>query len=327
MDSGRVELRHLRYFVAVAEELHFRRAAERLRIAQSPLSQQIMALEHDLGVNLFLRDKHRVELTHAGEVFLPEARDLLERAKAAATIALRAQRGEHGRLRIGYLTSATSDLLSQVVRSFKLKHPKVDLVMHDMVPDAVVAGLEQGTLDAGVLRSDRVLGHAALGWQELWRDPLMVALPRDHWLAKKSRISIRWLKDETFIMISEGSSMGYNEMVRAACAKGRFVPSVQAEANQMQAIIWLVHLGLGVALVPAALQALQRSNVVYVPVDPPQEAVICLAWSKRATSPVLDSFREVARMQCSEPVPATVPVQRAARASVSASKTSTARAS
>lgn len=280
--------RRLRYFIAVAEELNFRRAAARLHLAQSPLSQQIRKLEEELNVQLFKRSNRRVELTHAGSVFLAEARALVSRSREAAHRAQSAAEGKDGVLRVGYLTSMTNERFSKALTAFRRDCPDVDLALHDLVPDAIAAGVRERTLDVGFIRAP--LHDEELHAHRVWREKLVVALPKDHWLAGRGAIRPKNLAEETFVMVPDAGSMGFNEVIRMMCLDAGFTPRRRIEANQMQAAVWLVHLGFGISVVAESLQGLHRDNVVYQPIHRSPEVGAHMIWRKDNHSEVLARF-------------------------------------
>lgn len=288
-----MELRRVVYFIAVAEELNFRRAAAKLNLSQSPLSQQIRKLEEEMGTVLFTRSKQGVALTHAGEMFLPEARRLLGEAEAVRTRVQKAGHGKAGSLRVGYLTSLTNDFLAAVVRDFRAGCPDVELELNDMVPEAILDGVRHRQLDIGFLRAP--LRDATIRSLEVWRDPLVVALPGGHWLQGKGAVEPRLLADETFIMVPDAGSMGLNEAIRSLCLKAGFAIRRRIEVNQLQAAIWLVQMGLGVALVPASLQGVRRDNVSYQPLRRSPVLPAYLLWEHENRNPTAAAFREVVR--------------------------------
>jgi DNA-binding transcriptional LysR family regulator len=283
-----MELRHLRYFVAVADTLNFRRAAERVHIEQSPLSQQIRNLEQELGVELLTRTHRRVALTHAGQVFLADAQAILARANAGVERARRASRGSIGALTIGYLTSLTNSFFTAVVRDFQREYSGVALSFADMVPSAILDAVANRTADVGFLRG--VFPKDGLAVEDLNSEPLVVALPRDHRLTQKKKLTGDDLAEEAFVMVPDEGSMGYNDVVRAYCREHGFSPKLRAEGNQMQSLVWLVHLGLGLSLVPASLQGLHRDNVVYKELRDPPSITAKLVYRRNDTSPVLRNF-------------------------------------
>ena len=283
-----MELRHLRYFVAVADTLNFRRAAERVHIEQSPLSQQIRNLEQELGVELLTRTHRRVALTHAGQVFLAEAQATLARANVGVERARRAARGSIGALTIGYLTSMTNSFFTSVVRDFQRQYAGVALSFADMVPSALLEAVASRTVDVGFLRG--VFPRDGLAVEELIPEPLVVALPSNHRLVEHKNLTGEDLADEPFVMVPDEGAMGYNDVVRAYCRESGFSPKLRAEGNQMQSVVWLVNLGLGLSLVPASLQGLHRDNVVYKELRNPPSITAKLVYRRNDTSPVLRNF-------------------------------------
>lgn len=286
-----MELRRVSYFVAVAEELNFRRAAAKLNITQSPLSQQIGKLEEEMGVQLLERSKQGVALTHAGAMFLGEARRILADAEAVRARVQKAGAGKAGSLRIGYLTSLTNDFLAAVVRDFRATSPEVALELNDMVPEAILDGVRHRQLDVGFLRAP--LQDAAIRSVEVWRDPLVVALPGGHWLQGKGVVDPRMLADETFVMVPDAGSMGLNEAIRSLCLKSGFAIRRRIEVNQLQAAIWLVQMGLGVAIVPASLEGVKRDAVTYQPLRRSPVLPAYLLWERENRNPAATAFREL----------------------------------
>ncbi|MBV9229224.1 MAG: LysR family transcriptional regulator, partial [Chloroflexi bacterium] len=193
-----MELRHLHYFIAVAEELHFGKAAERLQMAQPPLSQQIRQLEDELGVQLFYRTKRHVQLTEAGHVFLQEARQTLIQAEQAIVAARRAGRGELGRLAIGFVGSATSDILPTLIRGFQERYPEVELLLRELTTAQQVRALQDGRIHVGILRPP--VHDDTLRIETLFKEPLIVALPERHPLSSQVQLPIEALAREHFIL-------------------------------------------------------------------------------------------------------------------------------
>ncbi len=262
-----MELRHLRYFRAVAEELHFGRAAERLHIAQPPLSQQIRALERELGVQLFVRSTRRVELTAAGRAYLRRVVPILDGVDDAGRQVRRIEDGTEGQLAIGCVGSATYSLLPQFVRALRAELPLVDVsVRGEMLAPAQLAALEAGDIDIALLRPP----VAAPGVQAtlLRRDRLLVALPAGHELAARDRLSIGDLRDADFIAhVGQGRSV-MGELVTTLAAKAGFRPRIRQEVEETSTLVTLVAAGLGVAIVPAPTSALDLGGIAYRPLDP-----------------------------------------------------------
>ncbi|HEY7063164.1 MAG TPA: LysR family transcriptional regulator [Chloroflexota bacterium] len=290
-----MELRHLRYFVAVAEELHFGRAAARLHIAQPPLSRQIQQLEAELGVALFDRGQRRVRLTDAGAVFLGEARAVLARAEQAAEAARRAARGEVGSLVIGFIGAASYSVLPAVVPAFRARLPAAELVLHEMTTAEQLDALRAGRIRAGFVRPP--VAGPALAAEIILREPLVVALPAGHPLAARRRLAVAALADEPWVLFPRRLAADLYDQIMALCERAGFRPRVAQEALQMQTVARLVGAGSGVSLVPRSVQQLHGAGVAYRPLrDAPAAAVeMAIAWRRDDASALLRQFLAVAR--------------------------------
>lgn len=290
-----MELRHLRYFIAVAEELHFSRAAERLHIAQPPLSQQIRALEEELGVQLFERTKRRVQLTEAGLVFLAETRQVLAQVEQAVRAAQRASRGEIGRLAVGVNSSATHSFLPEILRVFRERFPFVELVLHELASSQQVQGIRDNRIDIGFLWLPNI-NDSALSFMPIWREPVIVALPETHPLANLPEIPLKALAGESFVLPPHQLGPGFYSQIISLCQQAGFSPKVVQEAMLVQTIVSLVAGGVGVALVPASLQSLQRVGVVYKALQgQTPELEMAVVWRQDNSSQILQEFLEVVR--------------------------------
>ena len=257
-----MELRHLKYFIAVAEELHFGRAAVRLHMAQPPLSQQIKALEQELGVLLLVRTTRKVELTPTGRLFLDEARLTIRQAERAVRVAIEAEQGIRGRLRVGFVTSASYSILPVVIRRFRKENPFIDLELVEQTPSQQLAALESRELDVGILRPP-VEGCMTL--VPIVEEPLMVALPRDHRKAAQKAVDLKSLAAEAFVLFPRHHGPGIYDVIMKACHDAGFTPQVSYSPNQMQTILAYVAGGLGVSLVPQSLTGFHRGEIVYRP--------------------------------------------------------------
>lgn len=289
-----MELRHLRYFLAVAETLNFSRAAEKLHIAQPALSKQIRNLEELVGAQLFQRSKHQVSLTLAGEVFKQQAALVLEQAKRAAHLAQRVDRGEIGRLSIGFVGSASYSFLPWVLRQFHSKYPDVELTLGEMDAPTQTAALRDGRIDIGFLRLPVI--DKDIAFEAIFHEKFIVALPADHRLARADRISVHELAEDRFIMFPERGGSGFRTQISDICQAFGFLPLIAQEAAPMQNVIGLVGAGLGISIVPESVQKIQMPEVVYRPLleDLPM-ATIALAWRKGDASMGVKAFSEVAR--------------------------------
>ncbi|MBI4783737.1 MAG: LysR family transcriptional regulator [Oscillatoriophycideae cyanobacterium NC_groundwater_1537_Pr4_S-0.65um_50_18] len=289
-----MELRHLRYFVAVAEELNFSRAAARLHIAQPPLSQQIRSLEAELGVQLFERNKHRVSLTEVGELFLAEARQTLIQAERAIQTAQRASQGELGRLVIGFASSIAYSIFPDILRAFRERFPEVELILHELNTSLQTEGVHNGTIDLGFVHLP--IAEERFNLLTILEEPLVIALPKTHPLAVRSQLSLASLAGDRFILFPRYVASGFYDQVLSACQQAGFTPNVIQEARLMQTIVCLVAGGMGVAIVPASLKNLQRTGVIYAAIEeeiaPLKTAMI---WRKDNMSFVLQEFIQTVR--------------------------------
>jgi DNA-binding transcriptional LysR family regulator len=289
-----MELRHLRYFVTLAEELHFGRAAERLHIAQPPLSQQIRQLERELGFELFHRTKRNVQLTEAGQVFLVEVRQIMRQLQQAIQIGQQTSRGEIGQLVVGFVSSAAYNILPTILRTFRGCVPGVSLELHELTTDQQLEWLREGRMDIGFLRPP--VEENRFNWETIFQESLMVALPEGHLLANQSEVSWRSLADEPFILFPRILAPGLYDLIISLCQQADFSPNVAQEAIQMQTIVSLVAAEMGVAIVPASLQNLQRIGVVYKTLQEyTPKVAIAMIWRKNETSATVLKFVEIVK--------------------------------
>jgi DNA-binding transcriptional LysR family regulator len=289
-----IELRHLRYFIAVAEELHFGKAAERLHIAQPPLSQQIRQLEAELGFQLFHRTKRSVKLTEAGQIFFTESQRLFRQLDQAIELGRQTSRGEVGQLIIGFVSSTAYNVLPDILRSFRATVPTVKLELHELTTDQQLQWLRENRLDVGLLRPPVEDIDNAFQLSVIFQEPLVVALPESHPLATATEISPSALATEPFIIFPRTLAPGLYDQIISFCQQAGFSPTVVQEAIQMQTIISLVAAEIGVAIVPQSLQNLQRTGVVYKRFnqETPQ-AAIALIYRQDNTAPAVQKFLEV----------------------------------
>jgi DNA-binding transcriptional LysR family regulator len=286
-----MELRHLRYFVTLAEELHFGRAADRLHIAQPPLSQQIRQLELELGFQLFHRTKRTVRLTDAGQVFLAEVQQILNHLDRAIQTGRQTSRGEIGQLVIGFVSSAAYNVLPQLLALFRADAPEVTIALHELTTDQQLDWLREGRIDIGVLRPP--VEDAIFGTATIFRESLVLALPENHPLTQHPLISLRSLSQEPFIVFPRSFAPTLYDTIISLCQQAGFSPTVVQEAIQMQTIVSLVAANLGIAIVPASLQHLQRTGVVYKAIEEPvPEIETMLAWRRSEPSMTVQRFLE-----------------------------------
>jgi DNA-binding transcriptional LysR family regulator len=289
-----IELRLLRYFVAVAEELNFTRAAARLHIAQPPLSQQIRQLEGELGVQLFERTKHEVRITEAGEAVLIEARRTLAQADRVGIAARRISEGVSGSLRVGFPGSFPHTTLPAILRAFRSQFPGVELSLQECSTEEQLDSLGAGTIDVGFVRLPVEEAPASLIVRAILREPLILALPKKHPLGRRARVPVRALAAEPFILFPRHAAPGLYDQIDRICLRAGFRPSVAQEASQIQTIISLVSAGLGVAIVPRSMQTLHREHVLYHALAGPSVMTeMAVAYEKENPSTALRSFLSV----------------------------------
>jgi DNA-binding transcriptional LysR family regulator len=289
-----MELRHLRYFVAVAEELHFGRAAERLHIAQPPLSQQIQQLEVELGVQLFQRTRRSVRLTEAGVTFLDEARRMLEQVHHAVQVTQRTAHGEQGLLTVGFVGSATYGILPMLLRQFRERFPDVTLVLHELTTSQQLHALREQRIHLGVLHPP--VSSDIFAVEPFSRDPLIAALPVQHPLAGQSSLALSALAGEPFVLSPRRLGPSFYDHIISLCKQAGFSPRVVQEAIQMQTIVALVAAGFGVALVPGTLRQLHLDGVVYLELEDNLTGVeLVLAWRREEANPALFTFLDVVK--------------------------------
>jgi DNA-binding transcriptional LysR family regulator len=290
-----MELRHLRYFVAVAEERHFGRAAQRLHMAQPPLSQQIRRLETELGAPLLHRTTRRVELAPAGAVLLTRAREILAAVDAATDDARRAARGEFGRLAIGFTGSATYALLPALAAALRAALPGVVLELRgELLTPAQVAGLVDGTLDLGLLRPP--VRDASLEVEIVRREPLVAVLPKTHPLAAADVVPLEQLEGEPFVMYPSHFRSVLHDAVEDTCAAHGFHPRVALEVSETATLVSFVAAGLGVSLVPDSVRHMTVEGAVYRPLArAAAEVELAVAWRRDDDAPVVARALEVVR--------------------------------
>ena len=260
-----LDLSHLRQFVAIAELGSYRRAAEALHIAQPALSVSIQKLEHAVGVQLLARGARGVSLTAAGEALMGDARRALFHADQARRAARRVALGESGRLRLGFVGSATYELLPRCLPAFRQQYPDVQLELREDSTIGLVAALRANELDAGLVRGPLADDPELASW-EVERDDLILALPSDHPLAGRGPVDMRDVRGESFVMYAPAKVPGLYGVAAALCRKAGFSPRVSQEAIQVQTLVSLVASGLGLALVPGVTRAYSTPRVAFVPI-------------------------------------------------------------
>jgi DNA-binding transcriptional LysR family regulator len=291
------EIRQLRYFMAVADRLHFGRAAQALHISQPPLSRAIRALEAALGVPLFARNRRRVELTPEGARLLDEARRTVAQLERTVLELRGMAAGEQGRLRIGFVSLADFGVLPNLLKGYKAAHPGVRLALREMLSLEQSAALASGELDLGLLLPPvpGKLEHVVVQ-----RERFVVALPAQHRLAKeRGRLAVGALAGESFVMVPREIAPGLYDIVAGLAARAGISLNVAQEAIQMQTVVSLVSSGLGAAIVPASLANLGRRGVVYRPIADRHPALeLWLAWPPGALGATAREFVAQARAAC-----------------------------
>ena len=290
-----MELRHLRYFVAVAEERHFGRAAERLHIAQPPLSQQIRRFEAELGEPLFYRTTRSVELAPAGEALLERAPAILAAFDAAVEDARRAARGEYGRLAIGFTGSSTYAMLPSLAAAMRDELPGVVLDLQgELLTPAQVARLLDGTLDLGLLRPP--VHERELATEVLHSEPLLAVLPETHPLADAEAVPLERLEGEPFVTYPSHFRSVVHDAVEDACEAHGFQPVAAHEVAETATLVSFVAAGLGVSLVPASVRNMTVEGAVYRPLlDDATRVELAAAWRRDDDRPVLERALDVIR--------------------------------
>lgn len=289
-----MELRKLRHFVVLAEELHFGRAADRLAITQPPLSLSIRSLEDELGVRLFERTRRKVALTHAGTAFLNETRQLLERATHAVELVRAADRGESGRLTVGFMAASAYTLLPPILRDFAARFPAVRLDLRELTLPQQFEALRRGDIHVALVRPP--VTDAELVAETLLEERLLLALPARHRLLARARISIKQIRSEPLVMFKRAPGLVLHDIVMRFCLEKGFTPRIAQEASQTHVVVGLVSGGIGIALVPESAQNIRMRGVTYRPLveaTPPVHSAI--AWRRDDKSPVLVGFVNTAR--------------------------------
>lgn len=288
-----MDTRLLETFVAVAEELHFGRAAKRLHIAQPAVSRQIRHLEDELRVQLFIRDRRKVILTEAGRVFLREARKIVSWVELAREQARRAERGELGNLSIGYSQYFTiNNVFPEAVRLYRERFPAVALQMHELLPAQQVEALVEGDIDVGLVWLP--VAAPSLRVETLFEESIVVALPANHPLAGNAQVALEDLAEEPFVLFPRWQSPGQHDLITDVCREAGFVPRVVMEANTMQSMASMVVAGHGVSFL--TLNAYEKPGLVYKEIARHDlRAKAALAWRSEDDKPVLNGFLDVVR--------------------------------
>lgn len=306
-----MDFRQMRYFVAVAEELSFSRAAKRLNVSQPPLSTQIRLMEQELGASLFARNRRSVALTHAGETLLEHARVALGQFDRAREMTRRAGRGEAGRLRVAFTSSVPLlDLFTAILRQFRTEHPDVTIDARLMSTGRQLEALAERRLDVGILRPSHWFRPAAeLSVRRLWRDQLLVFLPDDHALLRRNGpIAPAALAGEAFVTFAADLGCGLTEHTDMLCSEAGFRPRIAQEVTAGSAILGLVAAGVGISILPECQLRAGIAGAVGRQLDATNKTSdLLLAHRRRNAGPLVQRFLAVASRLAPEPEPLALP--------------------
>ncbi|MCL1960841.1 MAG: LysR family transcriptional regulator [Desulfovibrionaceae bacterium] len=286
-----MEFRHLRYFLALADELHFGRAAQRLAISQPPLSWNIQQLEQSMGARLFVRNSKSVRLTEAGRAFAPAARALLTQADEAARLARDVQRGVSGMVRVGFVSSMLYRGLPRLLRAHQQNHPGIRIRSFEMNSQSQIVALSHDQIDVGFVHTTQA--PSELSRAMFSSEPFVCCLPADHPRTRARRIAPADLQAEVFVMFSREASPDYHERVLSICAAAGFLPDIRHEVRHWLSVVSQVAHGFGVALVPKAVRRAAVAGAVFVPLKEVavQSQVYCV-WRQSDDNAALLALRE-----------------------------------
>jgi DNA-binding transcriptional LysR family regulator len=294
-----MELRHIRYFIAVAEELSFVRAAKRLHISQPPLSQAIRQLETELGIELFDRTRRQIELTDAGQIFLQQARLVLVQVEQATDLAVRAKRGEVGQLRVGFMDPQHNMIVTEFFRLFLAGHPQVHLTSHALAPTEMVTAVQNGKVDLAFLRLASEGGGLVI--EPILREPLVVAMSDHHPLCARKVVPLHALANEMCILRARHLDPAFHDFVLATLKRGGVAPKITYEHSGVYTALGMVAAGLAVGLLPASLLQLPIKHLTFRHLKAPHPYVeIEMAYKPDNKSAVLEQFLDVVRQVCKE---------------------------
>ncbi len=288
-DMPKVELRQLRYFLAVAEELNFTRAAERMGIAQPPLSQQIISLEHQLGAKLFTRSCRQVKLTPEGVELQAYARRIINTTMLAAESIRSIANGQNGQIAVGAVCSAIHSLIPHILPPFTAHHPGVKVHLQEMTVNEQFRALHEERIDIAIVREPMATTEFAT--QHLFTEPFVAAVNRNNPLALMNRMSLEQISRQPLVQVYRSTNREFSDHMFSALQDRGYDLNVVHEASDMHSLLGLVAAGIGMSLVPASLVNIQTANVIYVPLsDSPQCSTLSLAWNPDALTPSMDQF-------------------------------------
>ena len=290
-----MELRHLRYFVAVAENLNFTKAGAKLNLAQPSLTRQIHNLEGEIGVRLLNRSKSQVALTEEGRSFLVDARRILALATESVLAVQRLSRGEIGQLNIAYLSNFDFELLPETLRAFRKSFPHIALNLFDMTPAEQFRALEARKIDLGFVGLPPPAANRDLQWESIARHRTVVVLPEKHPLARKRQVKLGELKIMFFVGLSEKTHPGFRDWLSGRCQQAGFMPRILQDAELEPALMTFVAEGLGVSLAREHVKRLPHPGVVLRPLAPPVRTDYCIAWNRDNESRALQQYIQMVK--------------------------------
>jgi DNA-binding transcriptional LysR family regulator len=293
-----MELRHFRYFAAVADYLSYSEASRHLHVAQPAISQTILDLEEEIGAKLFLRNKRSVQLTAAGTAFLGEVENILKRSNEAKRLAQRAACGEIGILRIGFIAPSMVSILPLLVQTYLGRYPAVELQLHHMNPDDQLAAFDEGMLDLGFSRALPPERRRYFEEETLYVDHMVAILPPSHPLAKEKRIKLEKLAAEPFVLFYRAGATGLFDEAVAMCHRAGFSPRIRHEPELLTTVFVLVECGLGVSLVPGNACGFERQKTIHRPLAVRSNPMpLCAAWPRGSQNPTREAFLDIMRAQ------------------------------
>ncbi len=290
-----MELRHLRYFVAVAEDLSFTKAAAKLHLAQPSLTRQIHNLEEEIGVRLLNRSKSQVALTEEGRSFLIDARRIMALATESVLAVQRLSRGETGQLNIAYLSNSDFELLPETLGAFRQAFPHIALNLFDMAPAEQFRALETRKIDLGFVGLPPLATTGHLQWESIARHRTVVVLPAKHPLARKPQVSLRELKTMFFVGMSEKTHPGFRNWLSETCQQAGFTPRILQDAELEPALMTFVAEGLGVSLAREHIKKLPHPGVAFRPLAPLVRSDYCIAWNRDNDSRALQEYIQIVK--------------------------------
>ena len=287
-----MELRHLRYFQAVAEELSFSKAARRLRIAQPALSRAVQEIERELGTQLIERERKSPRLTPAGAVLLHETGLILERLEESMRRVRRTAKGEEGELKLGYIGPPTRMFLARLLKEYARRFPRVTVILEERTPERVWEMVSKGRLSVGLTRP--VLAHEALGLQTLLlrEEKFCAAVPKDHPWAKMTSLPWKKLAGEPLIILARREGAGSHDTIRAACDEAGFEPRIKHTPSLIGTIMQYVEAGAGIGVVP---ESTMSRNLALIPLKPQHTIPLVMVWAKEGDDPAVVAFRELVK--------------------------------